>query len=603
MAVPKGRKSFTRHSTKYNGFNNQHSPYHNRHSEYRFCLQRTRYLFLVVGLVVACFLIASPSSSNQDINNKLSGMKQVDRVATEEQSQEHSSDTLSEQSQEGRVDNNYKPVVPAPARIDLSQNIDVHTDYPPPINVDTTSNLDVDETRGALHRVPPFTYPRITFPESLDEPPAHACPNESTSTRSSSQVATLIITLSDDLHLMDRIKNLCTRVWKTDPIVAVVSVPPEASELRVEREIWSMCPHLEVMLYSHDLVDGAGSDYADEDGYYDYYRETSGGEDDDMSPTHSSAQHDNFVRKSLTLAASNDNERGDIDKQNPSLDIESSQGQTHFDRRISGETHAWEDTGRTSFGRRTLLQSPQKAPPLPYLHNIALARVQTSHVLILDESVWPMEDLDMSIRSAYRTSAPRLAALLLPKVLTTNTDLALNDLPDCLQEQSCRLKGLESEEWDGTSKLLPCIQSTTHFEPYLVMPWCAMLESNDISPGSKDRNLRYGRRQQQQHRERDRPYQEQLAWHDERLTAWTWRLAQTDQLRYAGLAFWLTAGFVYGPEQENPYNHADDVLWSYFHERVVDRFVEEEDGDDDDDDSLSSSSRQAIVPVCESMAL
>ena len=190
---------------------------------------------------------------------------------------------------------------------------------------------------------------------------------------------------------------------------------------------------------------------------------------------------------------------------------------------------------------------------------------------------------------------------LVPKVLTTNTNLSLNDLPSCLQDQSCHLRGLESEEWDGTTKLLPCIQSTTHFEPYLVIPWCAVFESYGIAPGSEERTLRYRRRQQQPQKSQPPPQQDRarsrqhLAWHDERLTAWTWRLAQLDQLRYAGLAFWLAAGFVYGREQENRYNDADDVVWIYFHERVrvVDRF-----GEDGDDEDPFSSSQQEIVPLC-----
>ena len=505
---------------------------------------------------------------------------------SEEQIQEHSSDALSEQSQEGRSDNEYKPVVPVPAIIELSKNNNsIDTEYPDQANAGTTSTPGVDERRNSIQRVPPFTHPHNTFPESLDESPAHACPNESTDS-SSEQATTLIMTLSDSLNLMDRLQTLCTRVWKMDPIVVVVKVPPEASKLHVEREILSMCPHLEVLVYTDDLAgDMGGQDYGDEG--YDYNTGT-GGEDDDGTPQ-DSTEHNNFAHNSPPLPANNDNESGDIYNQDTTLNTESSPGQTQFDRRIGGETEVLDNVDRTSsfhFGRRQLLQSP-KAVPLTYLHNHALARVQTSHVLILDESVWPMEDLDMNIRSAYSTSAystaaPHHAALLLPKVLTEKTDLSLNDLPDCLREQSCHLRGLESEEWDGTTKLLPCIHSITHFEPYLVMPWCAMLEPNANQSDDENRYLRYRRRQLLLQRPQATPL---LSWHDERLTEWTWRLAQADQIRYAGLAFWLGAGFVYGEEQENRYNNADDVIWRYFHERVVDRF-----GDD---------SHQ--VPVCTRM--
>ena len=157
-----------------------------------------------------------------------------------------------------------------------------------------------------------------------------------------------------------------------------------------------------------------GGDDTDEEGYYDYYTETDGGEEDDQT-TQGSIEHDSFLHSSLAFSASNDSERKDIDEQDLSFKPASSQVQTPIDQKMSGERQVPQDVGRIPFGRPTLQEVPHETRPLPYLHNYGLARVQSSHALILDESVLPMDDLDASIRSAYHTSAPCLAALLFPK--------------------------------------------------------------------------------------------------------------------------------------------------------------------------------------------
>jgi len=524
----------------------------------------------------------------------------MDRIITTEPTKEKSSETLSEQSHERRADNSHKPIVQDMATMESFHKMDVDTDYPPPTSIETSSTLDINETKNFIHRISLSRHPRITYPESLDESPAHSCPDDSTNDGDSSeQATTIIMTLSDSSDLMDRLKNLCTRSWKNDPIVAVVTFSSEASKLHLDHEIRSRCSLMQVLVYKENTFDGRDSDYIDEEGNYNYYIKTEG-EEDDETPDPVSSENNNFGYQSPTLSVNESSESQDPEKEHKALNEESSQGKNQFDSRISGETRSRDNAYGTSSprsGPRTLLQVPKKAPPLPYLYNSALARVQTSHVLILDESVWPTEDLDTIIRSAYRTSIPRLDALLLPKVLTSNTALSLEDLPDCLLKQSCRLKGPESEHRDGTTKLLPCIESTTYFEPYVVMPCCTRLAPNGVSSESQRRHLRYRKQLDTQGRPRRRQEQarttQQLAWQDERLTPRTWRLAQMDQLRYAGLHFWLSAGFVYGPEQENLYDQADDVVWRYFHESVVYRF-----GDDNDD-----SPQPTIVPACEDEGL
>ena len=213
------------------------------------------------------------------------------------------------------------------------------------------------------------------------------------------------------------------------------------------------------------------------------------------------------------------------------------------------------------------------ASPVAYLHNQALAVTQTSHVLILDEHVWPMPGLEERIRSAY-TSVPYKDALVVPSVLTERTLLSVSDMSACVQEGYCRVpQGPESWPDNLQESSLSCYPSD-HFAPYLVVPWCSLLRDTATiqydyygNHDDNDDDDKFHLRHRRQLSAAPTPLP--FLWHDESLSDQAWRLAQADQWRYAGGRFWWASGFVTSSLEDE---HTLDASSTSFHQLVLDRF-------------------------------
>lgn len=577
MAVPKGRKNITRTSTKYNVFNNQSSPY----KESRTCFPRTRVVLLVVILSLACFLAALPTSPEEvdnNNNNSLVGVEQVDRIVNvpegDESTKAISTETLAEHtaSPPSQQDTGYVEFTPDATqdteRISIPSEELSNVELPPP----------QQETRFSVRQVPAFDAPRITFPESLDHALDHAC------TSNNEIQTTLIMTMFEDPTLLERLQELCTHVWKTDPLIVVVRVPPTTLDFGKDLESNALfsCKHMHVLVH-YESVATSGEQYTKADGeQYDDYSVAR-----NNAVGHPDKSNDDAEVK--TGGYDDTYNEPDVGTENTTSTQSLSPGIHTIDQDAEpiGAPEPLEEPNhvrrlRQPRQRRRQQEQPQQSPTLSefpsflaYLHNVALAMVYTSHVLILDESAWPMQDLDVSIRSAYHTTVPIAAALSIAQVETQKTMLTRSELPQCLQEAACHFQTRESRVWDGTPKPMPCVHSL-HFEPYLVIPWCLhdLPENDSDNEQNPGRSLRQ-RRQQILSEPENVP---QLAWHDEQLSPRAWRLAQADHLRYMGTTFWLAPGFVSTTRSSTTSSQAssveeeDDPTWTAFHQRVIERF-------------------------------